>query len=263
MHKVFLALLLACLASTAQAAGPTGMVVGRTGDILNVSVPEPVSEGTILSVTLPENTTADARVLSCTKEWPYIALAKIGGSDQPAGVVYVRASAPEIALNVSKPSKEKDDRFSLQAGAFYPIYGQLGTGTYLDYWQSYRVNYSLLRLGKVETMLSAEYMKGFSSFMSGSEKGAREMQVIPVTLMGRVKPFRFGSWRLFVGAGAGFYGMHSQDTVAGVTTSNRAGALGHELSAGLEANSWLIEARYRNVPNTEIRGYSLAMGTRF
>ena len=265
MHRFFFALLfVVCLASVSQ-ADPAGMIVGRTGDILHVSVPQPVAEGAILEVTMPDNATASARVLSCTKEWPYIALAKTGqATHQAAAPVY--AIAPTIvvpALHVNQPSKKGDDRFSLQAGAFYPLYGQLGTGTYLDYWQSYRMNYSFLKLGKVDAQLSAEYMKGFSSLGSGDNKTARSMQVIPITLMGKVKPFRIGSWQLFIGAGAGFYGMHSQDTLNGVTTETHAGALGHELSAGLEAKGWILEARYRNVPNTEIRGYSLSLGTRF
>ena len=233
-----------------------------------MSVPQPVAEGAVIEVTMPDNATVGARVLSCTKEWPYIALAKtsqaVAQAVPQAAPVYV--SAPTVAapaLRVSQPSKKGDDRFSLQAGAFYPLYGQIGSGTYLDYWQSYRLNYSFLKLGKVDAQLSAEYMNGFASTGSGDNKTARSMQVIPITLMGKVKPFRMGSWQLFMGAGAGFYGMRSEDTLNGVTTKTHGGALGHELSAGLEARGWMLEARYRNVPNTEIRGYSLALGTRF
>jgi len=255
----------ACLIQAAY-ANPTGMLVGRTGDILHVSLAEPVSEGSIVTVTLPDNGEADARVLSCTKEWPYIALAKSGQVGRQVTPAYsTQAIVPQIVVNnVVKPAKSKaDDRFSLQAGAFYPVYGQIGSGTYLDYWQSYRANYTILKLGAIDATVSGEYMKGFASFNVGDKKMARSAQVIPVTLMGRVKPFRVGSWQMFVGAGAGFYGMHNQDTVDGVTTETHGGALGHELTAGLEARGWMIEARYRNVPNTEIRGYSLALGTRF
>jgi len=264
LRRLFFALLvIACLPAVSQ-ANPTGMIVGRTGDILHVSVPQPVAEGATLEVTMPDNGTASARVLSCTKEWPYIALAKTGGSAyQTAAPAYASAPAFIAPVHVAeKSSKKEDARFSLEAGGFYPA-DNLGTGTYLDVWQSYRLNYSFLKLGGLETQVSAEYMRGFSSLGSGEHQVNRTMQVVPVTLMGKLKPFRIGSWKLFVGAGGGYYPMYSEDTCDGLTSNTKTGALGHELCAGLEANGWLLEARYRNVPNTEIEGYSLALGTRF
>ncbi|HET6455388.1 MAG TPA: hypothetical protein VFI02_13370 [Armatimonadota bacterium] len=274
LHRLYLAVIaLACIASVAQAGDDkvAGLIVGRTGEILRISVPQPISEGAVFDIKPLEREApiAQAIVVGCTKEYPYEALAKIVRTDLqtsvPIGVrAYVNvAQVKSPPKQIAKETLPQGDRFSLQAGAFYPsIYSVRKTTS--QFWQAYRMNYSFLRAGAMETMLSAEYLKGEGTFTSGLETGTRQMEVIPVSLLGRVKPFRLGSLRVFFGAGAGMYRIRSEDTIGSVTTLSQRDEFGHELSAGLEsAKGWILEARYRRVPDTDIKGYSLSFGTRF
>lgn len=238
----------------------SGMVVGRTGEVLHISLPQPVAEGTVISIrpisSEEENT---ARVLSCTEERPYIALAKIV---EPGAQIAVGVKAYAEKPKAAKAEKSgwNNDRFSIQAGAFYPAKASLRDDVG-EYWQAYRLNYSLLRMDHFETLLSAEYAAGNSDSESAIDKS---MEIVPMTLIGRIKPIRMGGMHLFLGAGGGMYHIR-QETGSGASfTSSTDDKFGHELTAGLESNQgWVMELRYRNVPDTEIEGYSLTIGGRF
>lgn len=276
LHKVFLAvLLIACVVCIAQAKDNmlVGTIIGRTGDIIRISVPQPVSEGAVFDVKPieREQPIAQARVLNCTDEQPYEVVARVIRTDLQTNIpigVHAYVDTDQVKVNggpkpIARKGLPKGGRFSLQAGAFYPSADALRSST-SDFWQSYRINYSFLRVGVLEATLSAEYLKGFGDFISGTDTGKRQLEIIPVTLMGRIKPFRLGSSWVFFGAGAGYYRIRSEETLGATTTLNQSDQFGQEYSAGLEsAKGWILEARYRNVPNTEIKGYSLALGTRF
>jgi len=250
-----------------------GMIVGRTGEVLHISVHQPVCEGTIFTVKLLEceEPVAEARVLSCTKERPFIALAKVVRGDiQTVVPTGVRAYADVDAVSgpdVPKPMKHQDtgdtDRFSLQAGAFYPSV-PIMRDTVADYWQAFRLNYLLLKIEGFEALLSTEYTRGSGEFRSGGATVERTVEVIPLTVLARIKPVRLGSAHLFLGAGAGIYRIRSQKKIGEALTSKVTEESGVELAAGLESRrGWTLELRYRDVENTDIRGYSLALGTRF
>ena len=250
-----------------------GMVVGRTGEILHISVHQPVCDGTIFEVKLleREKPIAEARVLSCTRERPFIALAKVVRGDIQTAVptgVHAYADIDAVGgLDVPKPMKRQsagdNDRFSLQAGAFYPRV-PLMRDTVADYWQAFRLNYSFLRIEGFETLLSVEYTRGSGEFTSGGATVERTMEVIPLTVLGRFKLARLGSAHLFLGAGAGVCRIRSEERTGAALTSTSTDEFGTELAAGLESRrGWTLELRYRDVENTDIRGYSLALGTRF
>ncbi|MDO8683481.1 MAG: hypothetical protein Q7N50_08375, partial [Armatimonadota bacterium] len=225
-----------------------GVVTGRTGDILHVSLPQPVRDGTILTVKVYSDWPAasEAKVLSCTKEMPYIALAKVIKADMESptpicAYAYVNADA------VSKPDAPKpletkrksrfgsDNRLSLQAGAFYPKTPTLRE-TNNDVWPAYRLNYSFLKIGGFEGMLSTEYTKGTRDIPTDAGLISRTTEIIPVTLLGKFSPTRMGNTRLFVGGGGGFYRITSEDKLGGSLTSTKSDELGYEFSAGLELN---------------------------
>lgn len=250
----------------------TGMIVGRTGEIVHVSVPQPVDEGSIFSVkpVQADPPIAKARVLSCTQERPYIALAKIVQGDienpVPTGA---RAYAEDDSVkgpSVPKPmgrSAQGEDRFSMQVGAFYPSTTALRDSV-ADYWQAYRLNYLLLKARDFEAQLSAEYNKGSGEFPLETGLVKRSREVIPLTFLGRIVPLRMGSTHLFLAAGPGFYKIRSEETTGGITTSGDAEEFGQEYAVGFESRrGWILELRYRDVENTDIQGYSLTMGARF
>ena len=271
------AIAMTCAAS-ASAVGAdeeqlAGMVVGRTGEILHISVHQPVCDGTIFEVKLleREKPIAEARVLSCTRERPFIALAKVIRGDiqmaVPTGVhAYADVSAvsgPGVPKPMKRQSAGDNDRFSLQAGAFYPRV-PLMRDTVADYWQAFRLNYSFLKVEGFETLLSVEYIRGSGEFTSGGATVERTMEVIPLTVLGRFKLARLGSAHLFLGAGAGVCRIRSEERTGAALTSTSTDEFGTELAAGLESRrGWTLELRYRDVENTDIRGYSLALGTRF
>lgn len=273
VFSIIAVVVLLCTALYAEEEKLSGVVVGRTGEVLHISVPQPVSEGTVFTVKLLEKgeSIAEARVLSCTKERPYIALAKVVSADManpvPTGVhAYADVNAVS-GSDTPKPIKHAEpvngSRFSIQAGAFTPTSDSLRERAG-DYWQAYRLNYSFLRMNKIEGLLSMEYMRGSGEFTSKGVKGTQSVEVIPVTVLGRLKPMRIGSSELFFGAGGGIYRVRSEKTLGGITTSTSEDKLGHEFTAGLESkHGWNLELRYRFIGETDIQGYSLAVGSRF
>lgn len=250
-----------------------GEVCGRAGEVLYVRLPQPVSDGTSLDLKIitTEPPIAQARVLSCTGERPFIALAKVERADLSQSVpVGARAYAdlraaegPDVPNAIAKAKPADGDRFSWQVGAFYPRTPVL-RDTVADYWPAYRLNYSFLKLKNFETMLSAEYTRGSGDYQTSTGLVARTKEVLPVTAVARIKPARIGSTSLFVGAGGGIYLMRSEEERAGKSVTERGHEFGHEFSAGLESrHGWIAELRYRNVSNTNIEGYSLTIGERF
>ena len=249
----------------------TGMVVGRTGEVLHISVPQPVREGAFfdLKTITTDPPIANARVISCTQERPYIALAKVVQGDMettiPTGArAYTNVDSVGGA-DVPKPMKSastgNNDRFSIQAGAFYPSSPALRENI-SEYWQSYRMNYSLLKIKNLDAVLSAEYAKGTGSSSDGQT--ARSMEVIPVTMLGRLKAIRMGGMHLFIGAAGGMYQIRSEERTGVNVTSESSQKPGYELAAGLESKrGWVLELRYRDVGETQLQGYSLALGGRF
>lgn len=252
----------------------TGMVIGRTGEVMHVSLPQPVREGCIIKVKPMERepAIAELRVLSCTKERPYVALAKVVRCDMNAPIatgVHAYADAGAVSgPDVPKPMRggqglNNGDRFSIQAGTFRPNSASLREST-TDYWQAYRVNYSLLKVQGFETQLSAEYAKGIGSVASDAGITRHTMEVIPMTVIGKIRPFRMGGMHMFLGAGAGMYQIRTKEDNGSISTSNSQRKFGKEFSAGFEhKRGWVLELRYRDVQDTEIRGYSLAAGGRF
>ena len=162
------------------------------------------------------------------------------------------------------PPKSPDkDRFSLQAGAFYPMQSGLRDTT-SEYWPSYRLNYSFVRMGQFEALLSAEYSKGTGEIDLGGDTIEHTLEVIPVTAMARFKALRMGNAHLFLGAGVGVYTIHSKDTIGPDTVSFGRRAFGREMSVGMESTrGWVIELRYRDVDDTDIQGYLFTVGSRF
>lgn len=271
------AIALALAVSAAGMAGAedgrlSGVIIGRTGEVLHISVPQPLAEGTVMAVKPLEieDPIAEARVLSCTKERPFLVLAKVvrGGIGTPVPIG-VRAYADEEAVagpDVPKPLKRSqgdNDRFSLQAGAFRPSTPAL-QDTVDDYWQAYRLNYSFLKAKGFEALLSAEYTKGSGDFVSETGPVKRTMEIIPVTMLGRIKPVRMGSAHFFIGAGGGIYRIRSREKVGTTLTASSTDEFGYEFAAGLESKrGWTVELRYRDVKDADIKGYSLAIGSRF
>lgn len=273
--SVAVILLLLCAMQVPSTADDriAGLVVGRTGEVLHVSMSQPVREGTTLIVKALESEPpiAQATVLSCTHERPYIALAKVVKADMDVPVpTGVRAYATVTTANEQMAPEPMDTggtadggRFSIQAGAFYPRTPSL-RDTVADYWQAYRINYSLLKVSDLEAVLSAEYLKGSGEFSTPGGTVERAMEVIPVSVLGRVKPFRLGDARLFLGAGGGIYRIRNEERAGDTLTSSEEEEFGFELAAGLESSrGWVIELRYRDVQDTDIEGYSLAIGARF
>jgi hypothetical protein len=275
--KLFcIAATLALITSTALTADDdrvAGVIVGRTGEVLHISVPHPVKEGAVFDVKLleAEKPIAQARVLSCTNEHPYIALAKVVRADMattvPTGVKAYTSTGSVGGLDVPKPMnsgrRSDPDRFSIQAGAFYPTVPAVRDSVD-EYWESYRLNYSFLKIGAFDTQLSAEYSTGSGDVLSNGQTVERTMEVMPLTVLGRIKALRMGGTSLFLGAGGGIYRIRSEErSPAGVIAGTR-DEVGLELAAGLESrNGWTLELRYRDVENSDIRGYSLALGSRF
>ena len=249
------------------------MVIGRTGEVLHIATPQPVREGTIFAIKPfeGEDAIAEAEVLSCTHERPFIALARVIKGDTiisvPTGVrAYADASnvfGPNVPAPMTDGKPVDKNRFSLQVGAFYPRQVAMRLAT-TDYWQAYRLNYSLLKMGDCEALLSGEYNKCTRAFDLGGEQIRHTIEVVPVTATFRFKSLSLGSAHVYLGAGAGFYGIRSQETIGTQTSSITSQEIGRELSAALEStHGWVVELRYRNVQNTDIEGYSLTMGARF
>lgn len=250
-----------------------GTIVGRTGDILHISLPQSVHEGSIISVkpVVSEPEATKARVVSCTKEEPYIALAKIIPAETteiiPIGShVYADATQParRTAPEPEKKGRPSDNqRFSIQAGAFYPTTQAL-RDQFSGYWQAYRLNYSMLKMNFFELMLSGEYTKGDNSFVSKGVLASRSMEIVPVTALGKLKLARLGNAHFFIGAGAGAYSICTKESVGAISTTDTQHKFGHEFTAGLESSrGWIFELRYRDIQDTDIKGYSLTLGGRF
>lgn len=263
------------LGAKADDAKLIGMVVGRTGSVLHIGVPQPVREGTIFEVKPFESEPpiAEARVLSCTQERPFMALAKVVRGDSimsvPTGVrAYAdigaiegtEAPLPQPIMHTDSPDR---DRFSLQAGAFYPSSAVIQSMT-SDYWQSYRFAFSFIRMGRFETLLSAEYSKGSGTAFAEGGPVNHSMEIMPITVMERFRPFRLGNAHLFFGAGAGIYNIRTKDTFGADTLTSNQQEFGHEFAVGMESkHGWVIEARYRDIQNTDLKGYLVTIGSRF
>ncbi|MEN6521722.1 MAG: hypothetical protein ABFD46_11310 [Armatimonadota bacterium] len=248
----------------------SGLITGKTGELLEIRLTQPVRDGTIFQVKsiLSEPPIAEAKVVSCTKEWPYVALAKVEKADLSTTVpIGAKAFADVDSVEgpiAPKPMRVKSysdngQRFSMQIGAFYPRLPIL-RDTVTDFWQAYRFNYSFMRLADFDMMLSAEYAKGSGDF----ESTTRSMEVIPVTLLGRFKVARAGSLNLVLGAGAGICFIKTEESTSGVQTSDSIHKFARELAASLESQKgWTLDLRYRDVPDTNVQGWSLGMGARF
>ncbi|MHB0999548.1 MAG: hypothetical protein ACYC27_09900 [Armatimonadota bacterium] len=250
-----------------------GMVVGRTGEILHISVPQPVEDGAVLFINpiASEPPVAEVKVISCTKERPFIALAKLVHTDSVSSVP-TGAKAYTNTNYVIKPDRSgafiqtgsgDNGRFSIQAGSFRPTTANL-RDTVADYWQSYRLDYSLIKSGGFDAMLSAEYIKGSGTFVTDQGKLKRTMEMFPLTAVGRIRPLRVGRTSLFMGAGGGMYRIRTQEDNGTTITTDTIDKFGSEYQLGLESrNGWIVELRYKDVKDTDIRGYSLGIGTKF
>jgi hypothetical protein len=90
------------------------------------------------------------------------------------------------------------------------------------------------------------------------------MEIMPVSMVGKIKPLRLGGMRMFVGAGAGYYLIRTKDDNGGLSSTDTLHKFGREYTAGFENNhGWILELRYRDVDDTDIRGYALALGGKF
>lgn len=260
--------------STADEGQLTGTVVGRTGEILHINVPQPVREGVLFAVKLldGERAIADARVVSCTQERPFLALAKVvrGDIEQPVPIgVHAYADTATLSSNPEVPSPMQQgrsgnaDRFSIQVGAFYPSEPLL-RDTVADFWQSYRLSYNMATVGPIETQISVEYAEGSSAFAQGGQRGTRSMELIPVTLLARFRPIRLGKAKLFFAAGAGTYEIRSEQELGGTITRAKDREFGHEFGLGLESpRGWIMELRYREIFDADVKGYVFTVGARF
>jgi hypothetical protein len=261
------------IGASAEGGQITGMIVGRTGDILHLNVPEPVREGSVIEVrpVSSEPAVAEARILSCTNERPFIALAKIIRADAdvpvPIGAyVYADTNAVDRAYAPAPMNTiphSEDSRFSIQAGAFYPTSAYVRDAT-SNYWQSYQLDYSFVRAGAFDALLSAEYLRGAGTGLSNGIATSHVEQVYPLTLLGRLRPMHVGNTYLYVGAGGGIYHIVSNTTTGSASAGNTVDKFGTELTAGLEsARGWILELKYRDVKDTDIQGYNLGLGARF
>lgn len=253
----------------------SGLITGKTGELLDIRLEQPVEEGTIFQIRpiLSEPPVAEALVLSCTKEWPFVALAKVTQAD-PRSVVPIGAKAYADANTVDKAHAPKpmkahnsvtdDLRLSIQAGTFFPRPAALRSDT-TNFWEEYRINYSFLKADNFELALAGGYLKGSGdSLTRDGGTVTKTIEVVPLTMFGRLRAIRYGGLSLVVGGGAGMYRIKSTREVVDSTTSNKADKFGQEFSAGIESNKgWLMELRYRNVPDSLIQGFSLAFGARF
>ncbi|HOK53405.1 MAG TPA: hypothetical protein PKV43_02980 [Armatimonadota bacterium] len=280
MNKMIFALLaVAFVMSSACADKPDeqlpGLILGKTGELLEIRLEQPVKEGTLFEVRplLSEPPVAEARVVSCTKEWPFVALAKVSEADYRQ-VIPIGAKAYADLSSVHVPyapppmyeGKSSSDpmRFSIQFGTFYPRLPKTRIN-YSDYWQEYRLNYSFLKAHNFEATLSTGYLKGKGD--SPAVDGGlvtKSKEVVPLTLLGRFRTAKVGNTCLVLGAGGGVYGMRTRRIMDDVMTSDSTYTYGYEFTAGLESrHGWLLELRYRDVPETEIQGFSLGLGARF
>lgn len=273
MHRVKLSMLivaavaLICWVSPVACADEaqfTGVVIGRTGEFLQISVPQPVREGSLFGIKLLEadRPIADVKVVSCTDARPYVALARVVRLDFdqtiPLGVK-AYADTQTLVTRMPEPRRrsKSPDRFSLQAGVFHPSEASVRESTQ-EYWQTYRLNYSMIRVHGLETLLSVEYGRAESE---GPTSVTTE--IVPVTLLGKIRPLRVGNTRLFLAAGAGMYGIRSTAEATGLDDKTDRTEQGVEYGIGLESSGWVAELRYRDVENTSIQGYSFTLGMRF
>ncbi len=121
------------------------------------------------------------------------------------------------------------------------------------------INYSMVRMHGLETLLSVEYGRAESEGPS-----IITTEIVPVTLMGRIRPVRFGNTKLFLAAGIGVYGIRTTSEVEGADIESDSTEEGIEYGLGLESGGgWIAELRYRDVENTSIEGYSFSLGMRF
>ena len=251
-----------------------GMVVGRTGSVLHIGVPQPVREGTIFEVKLFEGEPpiAEARVISCTRERPFMALAKVIWGDTlvsvPTGVhAYADVDSVEgvdaLQLVILQSDDPDRNRFSIQAGAFYPVDAAVRDAT-SDYWLSYRLSYTFIRAGRFETVLSGEYSKASGQAIVDGYSLDRTIEVIPLTVMGRMKPVTIGKAHLFVGVALGMYNILTSDSAGIGDIKTNTQEFGQELSMGMESShGWVVELRYRNIQNSDLNGYLFTVGSRF
>lgn len=278
-HLTILALLvvaLTCGSAVASNADDqlSGLITGKTGELLEINLTQPVMEGAVFRVKpiLSEPPIAEARVVSCTKEWPFIALAKVMAADLKT-TIPIGSKAFADARYVEgpaapKPMKHNSDldggqRFSMQVGSFYPRLPIL-RDTVADFWQAYRFNYTVFRLADFDAVISAEYTKGSGEFEKKGAFTTRSMEVVPLTMFGRFKVAHAGSLNLVLGAGAGMCMIRTEETTGSVRTSDSINKFSRELSASLESNKgWALELRYRDVPDTNVQGWSLGLGARF
>jgi hypothetical protein len=273
---VLAALALVCGTSIADSTDDqlSGTILGKTGELLDIRLDQPVCEGTVFDVRpiVSEPPIAQAKVVSCTREWPYVALAKVYQADSRTVIpIGAKAFANLNSIDPTAAPRQKiwydpqpdPMRFSVQAGTFYPRIPNVRLKT-TDFWQEYRMNYSFLRLKNFEFTFSGAYAKGEGSTITSTGKTYNKIEIIPITLLGRLRLVKVGTLRLVVGGGAGVYRIRSGSTISGVKSHDTTDKFGQELSAGIESSKgWLLELRYRNVPDTDIQGFSLALGGRF
>ena len=246
----------------------TGVIIGRTGEIIHIGISQPVREGTIFKVMQMESEPpiAEAKVIGCSQERPFVALAEVTKGDIVESIA-IGAHAYTNPGNVKGPDVPKQlsdsgdgSRLSVQAGVFQPK-SQLVRDTVSDRWESFRLAYSLIRSKNFEAQLSSGYDKGAGSFASLNGTIERKVEVIPAVLMGRIKPLGVGGSRLILGAGGGIYRIKTSETGLSTTTVDKTG---YELCVGSEShNGWMTELRYRNAKGTSIEGYSFSLGTKF
>jgi len=246
----------------------TGVIIGRTGEIIHIGVSQPVREGTIFKVMQMESDPpiAEAKVIECSQERPFVATAQVTKGDIVQSIA-IGTHAYTKATNVKGPDVPKQlgsgsdggRRLSLQAGVFQPS-SQLVRDTVADRWQSFRLAYSFIRSNNYEFQLSSGFDRGAGSFAGLNGTIKRSVEVIPAVLMGQIKPLGFGGSRLILGAGGGVYRIKTAETGLSTSTVDK---IGYELCLGSESHGWTTELRYRNANGANIEGYSFTLGTRF
>lgn len=254
----------------------TGTVIGRTGELLDIKLTQPVHDGTVFEIKsiLSDPAIAEARVESCTSEWPYIALARIVRADVSTSIpigakvftgvdsvapTYYPAPKP---MNVRSGSSD-DQRFSLQAGTFYPRIPNMRI-TAGEFWQEYRFNYTFLRLATFELTGSGAYVRGSGDSPTTGGVRLRTTELIPATLFARMRLVRMGSTTIVLGGGAGLCRISDRNTTPDSDIITNQNKFCREVCGALEsARGWVVELRYRDIPDTDIQGFSLALGGRF
>lgn len=277
---VCLAILAVMLPSASMCQGVIrGIVVDTTAKILWLGFPVPVTKGSVFDVKLMPGGKAIARaeVIDATPDAPYVAKATFKILDKTAMIpigAYVEQSAIEAndrdeapVLKPREMSHRGANPLGLQVGAFFPMNDRL-RDEMDDVWPSLELDYMCHKVSRGEIYVGLGYLGGRGNSVEkiGGTPTAvgRTISVYPLTVNGKF-PLGEGCHKSWFGRlGIGAYYVNDKKTIEDVSNLSHKTRVGWQAGLGYESkNGQTAQLSYLDVPDTDVRGITFSLGTRF